>query len=392
MKIDFYPRAVEKTLSEIRTKHPTLKSTGSSIVAQTIIDKVRTKLLACPTDELKKIALDLIPEEIKACVYLLNEQEVSLKAVEVILQRPRKGVLIDAWKRWIQTYPGPPKLEDVVRGLIEKFGTETLIERAVAPKYVSEWLMESRLSSGILSHYHRLKRDSRLDAYLFTSNVKEEDRLFYAVWHRLLTTGTGDQLLHESPERILMEFMKPTTGGADKQSYCRHYLNVLKKQALWQESILNFIAKRYGRPSNQGQIEDAFWSGIDEGVKGEFLKWYISKQIADFFEGERANFWRYFVHIRTVCDVRNILNGNGFMLDFGSFGVVEFKAIGNAAYVYPKDIFKRYWNTAHRYATPGDFKDRAKTVSSRFWDGRITHPSGWQPHAKELIEKLIKSI
>ena len=91
MKIDFYPRAVEKTLSEIRTKHPTLKSTGSSIVAQTIIDKVRTKLLACPTDELKKIALDLIPEEIKACVYLLNEQEVSLKAVEVTFRDRERG-------------------------------------------------------------------------------------------------------------------------------------------------------------------------------------------------------------------------------------------------------------------------------------------------------------
>ncbi len=390
MKINFYPKAVEKILIEIRRKHQVLKHSRDP-ASQGIIDKVRAKLLACPTDEIKKLAAELVPEEIRACLYLLDDHAVSDKAAEVILQRPRKGILIEAWKRWMQNYPGPKNLEDVVRGLIEKLGTDYLIERAIAPQYVPVWLKDSLFTSGVLSHYHQTKGRTGLDAYLFTSKIKEEHGLFHAVWHRLLTAGTENQLRSEVPDRILMEFVKPTTGGADKVAYGRHYLNTLRIQANWNEPLLDFIVKRFGRPANPDQIEDAFWHGVDDDAKSEFLKWYITKQITDFFEGDRADFWRYFVKIRSVRDVRKILNGDGFMLDFGSFGVIEFKMIGNAAYVYPRDIFRHFWSTAQRYSIPSSFKERNKTVSDLYWDGRIIHSGDWQPHARSRIVKLIKT-
>jgi hypothetical protein len=390
MRIDFHPRAVEKVLSEIRRKHQILKS-SIHVVSQSIIEKVRIKLLASSNAELKKLATEMVPEEIRACMYLLDDQEVSSKAADVLLHRPRKGVLIDVWTKWKQTYPGSPYLEVIVRGLIEKLGTAPLVESANAPQYVSVWLGDSLFTSGVLSHYHQTKGRTGLDAYLFTSKIKEEHRLFHAVWHQLLASGTGDQLLSESPDRILMEFVKPTTGGADKVAYGRHYLNTLRIQAKWYEPLLDFIVKRYGRPANPDQIEDAFWHGVDDDVKSEFLKWYITKQINDFFEGGRADFWRYFVKIRSVRDVRKILNGDGFMLDFGSFGVIEFKTIGNAAYVYPRDIFRRFWSTAQRYSIPSSFKERTKTVSELYWDGRIIHSGDWQPHARARIVKLIKT-
>ncbi|HPC33224.1 MAG TPA: hypothetical protein PLG94_10610 [Smithellaceae bacterium] len=394
MKIDFYPKAVEKVLTEIRRKHQILKHITHE-VAQSIIEKVRAKLLACPTDEIKKLAAELVPEEIRACLYLLDDHAVSDKAAEIILQRPRKGILIAAWKRWIQNYPGPKNLEDVVRGLIEKLGTDYLIERAIAPQYVTVWLKDSLIPSGVLSHYHQTKGRTGLDAYLFASKIKEEQGLFHAVWHRLLTAGSENQLNSESPDRILMEFVKPTTGGADKVAYGRHYLNVLRKQDKWHEPILNFIATRYGRPANSNQIEDAFWRGVDDDVKDEFLKWYITKQIIDFFEGERADFWRHFVKTRSVRDVLKILDGKGFMLDFGSFGVIEFKDKGNAAYVYPRDVFRFFQSIAVKYTIPTYFKNRNTTVKTSFdpyWDGRIIHSGAWQPGARQRIEGIIKSI
>nr|HPL66466.1 hypothetical protein [Smithellaceae bacterium] len=240
MRFDFHPRAIEKILPEIRRKHQILGQSARGL-SQSIIDKVRTKLMACPADELKKLAVELTPEEIRACMYLLDDQVVSVKAAAVLLQRPRKGVLLDVWTKWKQTYPGPPYLEVVVRGLIEKLGTAPLVESANAPQYVSVWLKESLLTSGVLAHYHQMTGRTGLDAYLFTSKIKEEHRLFHAVWHRLLTSGTGDQLLSESPDRILMEFVKPTTGGADKIAYSRHYLNTLRIQSKWYEPLLDFI-------------------------------------------------------------------------------------------------------------------------------------------------------
>jgi len=389
--LHFYPKALEKTLSEIRQKHRVLKD-GKHEISETIIDKVRAKLLACPDADLKKLAAELVSEEIRACLILLSDKDVTEKAKVILLQRARTEILIDAWKRWLQTYPGPRNLETVARGLIEKLGIESLVERAVAPKYALEWIKASLLESGVLAHYHQTRGNTGLDKYLLTSYIKEDNGFFHAVWKHLLTSGTENQLLSEIQDRILMEFEKPITGGGDKVAYGRHYLNTLRIQSKWHEPILLYIAKHYGRPANPDQIEDAFWHVVDENVKSEFLKWYITKQITDFFEGERADFWRYFVKIRSVHDVRKILNGDGFMLDFGAFGVIEFKAIGNAAYVYPRDMFKRFWSTAQRYSNPSDFKVPNRTVNYQFWDGRIIHSGNWQPRNRGRIEGLTKAL
>ena len=112
-----------------------------------------------------------------------------------------------------------------------------------------------------------------------------------------------------------------------------------------------------------------------------------------FFEGDRAEFWRSYVNSAKVQDVNKILAGEGFMLNFGHFGVIEFKNVGNAAYIYPSDVFNKFWKSAN-FGTnsPSHFKDGTKTVRSKklpTWDGRIIHHTGWQDTAKERIDILM---
>ena len=87
------------------------------------------------------------------------------------------------------------------------------------------------------------------------------------------------------------------------------------------------------------------------------------EEVESFFEGERADFWRIYVEENKVRDVKNILAGEGFMLDFGRFGVIEFKNVGNAAHIYPESEFKKFWDGAAFWTnTASHFKNTAKTV------------------------------
>ena len=113
-----------------------------------------------------------------------------------------------------------------------------------------------------------------------------------------------------------------------------------------------------------------------------------------FFEGERADFWRPYVESAKVKDVQQIISGDGFMLDFGEFGVVEFKNKGNAAYVYPKHVFVEFWGRGKFGANnPEHFKDISRTIKGTAkspWDGRILHFEKWQLRTSARIKKLLR--
>ena len=205
--------------------------------------------------------------------------------------------------------------------------------------------------------------------------------------------GTSVTLKKEKADRILFELIKPLNAPFHIP-ICQHYLNVLIN-LYWDERILNFIADKYNPPIsiNTGlDIETPFWKKVNKRAKEEFNTWYISKRIEDFFEGERAEFWKKYVPRNAVKRVKMILNGEGFLLDFGTIGVVEFKNIGNAAYIYPPQIFAGYWSRSGYNDRSDDFKNREKTIRDRSfpgWDGRIIHREGWQSDTAIKINKLI---
>ena len=159
---------------------------------------------------------------------------------------------------------------------------------------------------------------------------------------------------------------------------------------------MELIEQKYGGPlaENEGNdIETPFWRTVPTSIKEEFRIWRMLRRISEFFEGERADFWRPYVEQRSVTRVREILDSEGFMLDFGNFGVIEFKRVGNAAYIYPSSSFRRFWDEAHRGTHPSDFKRKEETISRgefHYGGGRIIHSGDWQYQASLFIDRLLK--
>ena len=181
----------------------------------------------------------------------------------------------------------------------------------------------------------------------------------------LLLKGKAGDLKREKPARIMSEFNKAIK-SALLIKFGQHYLNTLNGRQEWAEPILKFINNKWGEPKptdDRKDNESRFWQGVSDIARQEFRRWLMIEEVESFFEGKRADFWRIYVEANQVRDVKNILAGEGFLLDFGRFGVIEFKNVGNAAHIYPESEFKKFWDGAAFWTnTASHFKNTAKTV------------------------------
>jgi hypothetical protein len=399
MRIECQLTRLEKALSNIRKMHP-YRGEAVSRVGDTLIDKVRQQLQETSFDNLEELAYRFGIQEILACVEIIARErveETAEKAARILVLRPRQKVLYRVWFKSVHLYPNY-LLEKTMREMIPKKGFQGLNELLNVSPFVANWFISRSLDEGVLRDYETRSGQKSLDPYLEKHHIKPEDGLHRAVWCMLLKSGSAKSISREKTKRLMVVFEDPIN-AADSQKFGQHYLNVLEKKANWATPILELIEKRFGVPTMEKEkptIETPFWRKVNPGAKKEFAIWVMEKRIEKFFEGERADFWKRFLRQGKVVRVREILQGDGFMIDFDRFGVIEFKQVGNAAYIYPQPVFTSYWNRAQKYFYPGAFKDKHNTVRSPsfpLWDGRIIHNRywHWQEDTAQKIQQLLRN-
>lgn len=397
--IAFKPVALRRALERVRRQHPR-QGRGERELTDALLDRLRALLRETPVEGLRRLAEELRTEEVRGCFRIAvvdREGSVAEKAARIVGLRPRPAYLNEGWRLLCREYPHP-LLETLVRGLVSVFGREGLAKELGDRSWTLGWLENPDLGEGLLAHYERSMEPSMagkgMDAYLDSAAVESSHGLFVEGWRQLLSRGSRAALQREAPSRVLEQLTSPSWRATDRAVFGQHYLVELRHLENWFEPVLQWIRERFGDPAStggKGRHEDPFWHPVPDPVKAEFRRWTLRRRIETFFEGERAQFWRTYVDENRVRDVREILDGQGFMLDFGDFGVVEFKEIGNAAYVYPSAVFRRYWMRAEELVSPGMFKDRDRTLPTWRWngvdDGRILHHDGWQEKARERLTR-----
>ncbi|WP_028322551.1 hypothetical protein [Desulfatiglans anilini] len=395
MRIEFFPERLDAALGLVRTKHP-VRGSGLIEPSQLLCDQVREKLVGTPDEAIERLAFDMSASELAACLEIViyeREKEVAEKASRIVLLRPKEKIIRRAWFRLIRMYPND-LLEETLKTHFLKEGYDAILSANEVSDRVIFWFREKTLGSGVAKDLARSKLNIRLNEYLDRSFLSPEAGLHKEAWRWFLLHAEASSLLKERAETILSQWGR-VENAAYLAAFCQHYLNEIHELKEWQEPILEFIERRFGEPSadiGKGTSETPFWRDVSSAAKGAFRKWLMIRHVEAFFEGDRAEFWKKFLNAGFVERVREILNREGFMIDFGSFGVIEFKNIGNAAYVYPRDIFVKYWNRSDSLTKAIMFKQKSKTIKHRdllFWDGRIIHKRGWQADTYTRISKLL---
>lgn len=396
MQFNFQSNQLDKALELVRGQHKSRKERYRGVTSS-VIGEVREMLQGTQSDDIPKLAFSFNPQQLVSCVHIValdKEGDVAEKAVKVATLRPRQEMIQEGWFGLVGSYPNN-LLEKLTRGLIQLKGYSILENHQRVSNSVSIWFMSADLSSGILKDYAKTDQNLYFDAYLSEHYLNDETPLYHFLWFTLLTAGAKSDLLRQLPKRILQE-LENVQQSASRVKIASHYLNKLGVLDNWDDTILEYINEKYDKPKRLAEktdLENRFWERVNDKAKEEFRRWLIRQQVESFFEGDRARFWRRYVDMAQVRDAQEILDGDGFMLDFGQFGVIEFKNVGNAAYVYPKDVFNRFWSRS-RFADghPRDFKELSKTARTRAipeWDGRIVHPPGWEYRAEFRINTLL---
>jgi hypothetical protein len=396
MRFQFNSDRLSLVLEKVRNQHPLMRSEFISI-GESIIDEVRRLLEQTDFDHLKKLSFQFDLPKLLACIEIVaidREGNTAEKAAKIAAFRPRDSMVVKCWFKLISFYP-VPLLEQLLKDLVGIRGFSSLENHKRISNHVPRWFLASKLSHGIFRDYQSTSDSDTLDRFLTKNFLTAEDALFNVVWFTLLTGGKKNDLKRQYPMRILAE-MKNCQRSSDLMMVGQHYLNTLNGLTDWYDDVLEYIRIKFGKPNSaldEKKFEHRFWHPVKESAKEQFRRWLIIEEIESFFEGERAEFWRSYVNSAKVQDVNKILAGEGFMLNFGHFGVIEFKNVGHAAYIYPIDVFNKFWKSANFWiASPSFFKEGTKTVrSNKFptWDGRIIHYTGWQSTAKERIDILM---
>jgi len=394
MEFHFKPTHLENILTRIREEHP--NRVGQEVeLGQSILNQVKDKLKLCPYDKLSELAYKFGTKEIKACLELLctsSDDKITDKSSKVLLIRPRNQIIVRGWFKLIKKYPHD-LLENTLKTLISIKNFKVLLNHKKVSPHIPEWFMSDKLVRGLIKTYQKKDQVKNFDTYLSENYIENDYGLRKTAWRWFLCICSQKSLRKELPIKVYNEFTDSSNAGYLKR-FCQHYLNTLPVMNLWDDRITTLIYNRFGAPFASKKLikmETTFWSKVSEEATAQFNKWIMLRHIKSFFEGERADFWEIFVKSDHILQIKEILSGQGFLLEFGKFGIVEFKKVGNAAYVYPISIFKNYWNRNHlNEGRPEDYKDMNATITIPGWNGRIIHRENWQGKTQTLINTLLR--
>jgi len=392
--IDFYPHQLIQSLKAVRKTHPLRKGEPMK-VGKSLVDEVRKILKKSAPDELETIIYSLTVKQLMACVDIVaidRDRNIADRAAKAIELRPAEAMIPRIWFKLIQAYPHH-ELENLLKMLILKKGVKSIDAHQRISKDVIRWLMEEDLSSGIINHYKSIRKKDDFDHFLDQHFIDKKDSLFKIAWQTLMTKGTSIVLSKQNPKRIIEEIHREIK--SDKSMLMgQHYLNIFQNRQEWDYRILAYIHKIWNKPAMSDQsmtAEHRFWKNVSNKARKEFHKWLMIQAINDYFDGERADFWRPYVENGELEDIN--IQEKGFLMQFYRFGVVEFKETGNAGYVYPIKHFMHFMNMpSMTNSSLSDFKNKKQTIKGKYWDGRIIHRPGWQEQTRSKIQELMKRI
>lgn len=382
---------VEAALERVRAKHPTC---GDALAADdhSRLAHLREILAATPPSDLARLAKTFHATDLSACVTIVSldrDETIRSKAAAVVSHRPRSALLRHAWLSLLRYCPHRT-LEGLVRSLLENLGEDVFIARCRGTKGAVEWLGHESVVEGLFRVFTRQATALKLDAYLFLHGLDKSQGMYSSAWDFLMSSGDIDHFVREGGDRILLELLAATQQGERLARYCTRYLNIMAESGHLYTPILELILRRFGRPADgdTARHEDSFWTSVSDTGRAAFMQWLMKREISEFFsDDERSAFWASYVDNSSLRRVKRLQHVDGFLLDFGAFGVIEFKEIGNAAYVYAKEAFAAYWDRAYLMQRHTDFKD--KTLTLRTWpnDGRIFHHTGWEERTSQTLRR-----
>lgn len=338
-------------------------------------------VLAAMTEErLDELAKTLAPRQVRALVTCLHRfPEMQSGALVLLGARATESLLACVWSAW-QARPEHGATRDALmlvgnaldwRGPWAKALDERVrlwLAEGDFPEHVQTWLAQEGMGYADLADLNSLPIDP-------------VSPLGILVREAIITGGTAAQLTMEERARVRLWIVELAPGKFHRA--LRHYLMTLHASD-WDYPVLEDVERAFGLPRRPRV--NAFWDSVSEPVKRGYQAIMVKRRLRRALgDTDRYRYWSTWVDRGHVEDFSVDHAGDTpfGVIDFGSFGVIEFFEPDHAAYFYPARLLEEMVQAA---------PDSASALKQRLTMGtganRLIHNSagrGWEPRAEEMV-------
>jgi len=393
--LNYVPLALVRTMEKLREKHPDRVAQDVK-AASTVLDRLRQLLRNTTPEDIPDLAAILSPVELRSAIHLLLEAEFRPKALELLRSRPRRDVMTAGWRFLLARYP-LRELEALIKEWTLRFGCGPLSTPEYAGEQVARWYAHGTIDLGLMKSWeqgHR-GRNPDVEEWLGSMDLARFDGLAAHVVMWMLTICSPETLARLEGKGLVElaeEQVRDVQAG-----FSRHYLCDLRPSERWNERVMSWIVKKWGKPT-ASEIQNAFWRSIPRQIRDEVRSWQALHELRSLLERfndphGRFNFWEPFVRrfirdFKPAC--RDPYTGQfaALCMEFDGWGAIEFGPVGNATYLYPLAVFREM--SAQVSTDPAEYKDLQRTIEGGpERDGRIIHRAGWQDSNRTWIQRLI---
>lgn len=381
------PVRLVRAREAILERHPGTAAAPSGLPSDRLAE-LRRRVAAVKADPvaLDALALELSPREVRGLITGLGQWEDLRAATEHLLRlRARPALLTPLWRAW-QRYPGVAEIRALLLDLAERFGWSEAVGTSYAGP-AREWVASDAPGVAIQRWLDALGLSYSDTDTLTQSPFQSDTPLLRLVRDAVMTHGTEAQLRVEGPERL--HKWTAELSPDNRVLFGRNYLVRIRTDR-WYRPIVEWIERSYGVPRRPKV--PSFWEGVPERVQKAFQQLFIRRWIREIFHNDidRRDFWeRWADHMEFVQ--RGEVKGTEYgVLDFGTFGVVEFFEYGHAAFFYPEEMLKRI--RSRDVWEVGQLKEKYYAPFEYEASNRLIHnpsPRGWYARADEKVTAWI---
>jgi hypothetical protein len=374
----YQPTRTHRAVTNAVERHPNTAQTLPG-VSGSFLDALIERLRSCPLEPeaLSQFGAQLTAREHRGLIYALGQRDESLLprlrgALEDHLRPASMGPL---WRVWT-TMPRDGTTTHLLRRGAATHG----MAGAVHPAWVTQceaWLQnQSQPLEQILQWSDQQALRLNELPRLAHSPFIQDSPLIEELWREVLVQGSASQLLGEDPDEVRMRGL--ALGPKDTQRFGQNYLGKVPPSK-WRLPILIELRNRYGLPDALAS-RPAFWSPVAEPLRQEFRRRLLERDLRRAFResSDRHRFWASWIEYLRDCTFGAAGRTEYAILEFATFGVVEFFEHGNAAYFYGRDRLD-----ALRRLIPRDPSEL------KYGNDRIIHRDGWQAEANWQINRRL---
>lgn len=295
-----------------------------------------------------------------------KEDKDILRKITIILKEKYNRIVGRRFWIHFQAEPYDEFIVDMLNYVMHHESENFLgLNSNIRKKYKTIFMKEDEIIPGIALEIGKEKRV--VESSFADWKIRKDSSLAHELWIHILQSFIGDKgfldvqdirVVEDKLENINLQIYKKIIHKYLMSFEITQYNSVLLKQVI---ARLNDPRENLHR-----------WQGMSQQSVDRVKKWLIRQELYKFLDNDRFNYWEKYLN--KVNDLKVVKEPPVAAIYFDQFVVVEFANVGNAAYFYELEGFKKHIEPRVKSFIPESY---LKNRYASYFIKKLNHAGHW---------------